>query len=127
MSDDVLYFDPTEWTVGDHDDFETVTGINLDEAFMPAVIHDGAGEPMRDEKNRPVKRVRLNAKVLIAIAWIEGRKVDPELTLEEARKTKATAIQLKGAEEDPEADGGANAASESEQPSAPSTSSDPEK
>ena len=93
---ETITFDTDQWDFADLEDFEEITGLSLDEAFSPTPLRDARGEVIRDPKNRPVKGLRLNAKTMLAIVFIEKRKQNPEFTLDDARRVKFTEFSLDG-------------------------------
>lgn len=82
-------------TLGDLDDFESYTGESLTDTLRERVVIDPeTGKPVLGERGRPVKEVQLNMKALIGIVWIVGRSTDPDYTIEDARKTKITELEI---------------------------------
>lgn len=120
----ILEFDPDDWTIGDLEDFEEQTGgLTLSEVLTPAERHDSAGQVMKDERGRPVRSIKMPAKTLKAIVWVERRRTDSDYTLEDARTSKVVAIVLKDSEPDPKDDKPATTESSSSPDSSGSTTS----
>lgn len=78
-----LRLDPDALTFGDLEDFESATGEKLLDAFSKASEGD------------------LSAKALIGLVWVCQRQIDPEFSLDDARKLKLTEIEFEAAEPDP--------------------------
>lgn len=74
-----LKFDPNAMSLADLEDFEAYTGLWIDDAFVRRP----------DGRNMP-----RSAKVLTALIWIVRRQDDPSFTIEQARATRATDIEL---------------------------------
>lgn len=106
---EAIKFDPNEWTMGDLETFEDMTGLTLEEAFRPSNIKDASGEVEKDNRGRPVKGMRMSAKTMLAIVFIQKRAEDPEFTLDDARKVKFSELVLAGGDDaDPEANDAAS-------------------
>lgn len=73
-----LDLDPNDLTIGDMEDFEDVTGSRLDELLG---TRNGDG-------------VKFTAKQLVAFVWIVTRKSNPAFTLDDARATKITDLEV---------------------------------
>lgn len=73
-------------TVGEAEDFESVTGVDLSETM--AQLSAGA----------------VNAKTLKAVAWIVGRRSNPDLTLENVRNMNILDLKGLGGEPSPKGD-----------------------
>lgn len=103
MSDDnALKFNPDGWTLGDLEDFESITGLSLEEAFRAAAVKDGSGQVEKDNRGRPVKAVKMTAKTMMAIVLIEKRHDDETFTLDDAKKFKVSELVIaSGDEPDP--------------------------
>lgn len=98
-----LNFNPDDLTIGDLEDFEDITGQTFDEAFKSVPVKDDEGNIERDDKGRPVKAVKVTAKVIKALVYVIYRKDDPDFTLDDARNVKITALNMLGGDdEDPE-------------------------
>lgn len=108
---EVIAWNPDDWTFGDLEDFEQITGLTLEEALRPAPARDGSGEIIKnpDDKNRPVQALRLSAKMLVAIVFIEKRHANPDYTLDDAKREKVGSLSLAG---DPADAGEASAATD---------------
>lgn len=72
---EVVYIDPSKLTLGDLEDFEERTGMQLQEAFA-------------DE-------TRVSAKAMITMLWIVRRAENPESTYEDARRIPFSELQGK--------------------------------
>lgn len=96
-----LQFDPDAWTLGDMESFEDLTGLTIQEAFTEATVKNSASEPELDNRGRPVKRIRMSAKVMVAVVFIEKRRQDGAFTLDQARETKISEFVLTSGEQDP--------------------------
>lgn len=116
-----LQFDPDAWTLGDMETFEELTGLTIGEAFTEAAVKDSAGQVEVDNRGRPVKRVRMSAKVMVAVVFIEKRRGDNTFTLDEARAVKISEFVLTGGSPDPKGKRPAKKASASSRRSAGST------
>lgn len=89
-----IKFDEDALTLGDLEDFEDVTGVELFEALKPVPVKDEDGKPVRDEKGRPVQSVQLSAKSLKALVWIVLRAERPGFSLDDARNIKVAALEI---------------------------------
>lgn len=96
-----ITFDPDEWTLGDLDDFESIAGVTLDEALTPTTVRGPRGDVEKNERGKPIKAVRMSAKVMLAIVYISLRKDDPALTIEAAKQIKVGALVM-GGDDSPE-------------------------
>lgn len=103
-----IVFDPDEWSFGDLETFEELTGLTLEEAFRATPVRDANGDVEKDNRGRPVKGLRLGAKTMLAIVFIAKRQEDPEFTLEDARKVKFGELVMAGGDEAPEDDSAAS-------------------
>lgn len=101
-----LVFDENRLTIGDMEDFETATGVELTEALKPVALTDGDGNPVRDEKTgRPEMAVKVTAKTLKGLVWIANRHENPDFSLDDARNTRVTDLEIiRADDEDGEAD-----------------------
>lgn len=98
-----IRFDLDDFTLDDMDDFETWTGMSIDEAFTSKPVMGSDGKPVRDERGRPMKAPRISAKALKAIVTIVKRREDPSFSFEDAGKVKITELEIAG-DSDPEGD-----------------------
>ena len=83
-----LRFDPDDLTLGELEEFETVTGKPLDEVMSEQPVIDADGKPVRDKRGRPVRQVRMSMKEVIALMWLIRRRDEPGFTLDDARKLR---------------------------------------
>lgn len=120
----ILRFDPSDWTIGDCEDLEEITGgLTIGEVLTPALRHDSSGQVIKDGRGRPVRAVKMPARTMKAIVWIERRRKDPDYTLDDARSSKVTALVLEDSEPDPKDSASATGKSSSSRGSAGSTGS----
>lgn len=89
-----LVFDENELTIGDLEDFEVATGLEMQDALKPVPLKGEDGKPLRDEDGRPEMMVTVTAKILKALVWIANRHENPEFTLEDARNVKVTELEI---------------------------------
>ena len=105
-----LHIDPDSMTIGDLEDFESVTGKSFDKVLAGTIVKDEeTGEVIKDDKGRPVREVSMRAVDLKALIWVTQRAANPEFTLEDARNVRVTdlAISSDDAEGDEGKDGNA--------------------
>lgn len=118
-----LRFDESNITIGDLEDFEDAIGVPLQEALTAEKVKDDDGKVLRhdsgdvcadagcelgeddtcSEAGRPLEALNLSAKVMKGLVWIVGRQTDPSYTLEDARNTRVTELEIvdSEAESDP--------------------------
>jgi hypothetical protein len=90
-----------DMTIGDLEDFQTITGMTLDAAFTPQVVLDAKGNKVFDEKGRPEKAVDSNPTVLKALIYLSQRAIDPAFTLDDARNVKVSELEIVSGPLDP--------------------------
>lgn len=78
----MISIDPSELTLGDIADLEEHVGIPGSEIFVKLSAGDWS------------------AKMFEGMAWVAGRRDNPEFTLEAARKLRMSEIEIVGPEED---------------------------
>lgn len=104
-----LVFDENRLTIGDMEDFETATGVELTEALKPVKVLDEDGKPERDpETGKPAMAVKVTAKTLKGLVWIANRHDNPDFTLDDARNTRVTDLEIIRADDDDESAGEAD-------------------
>lgn len=101
-----IKFDEDNLTLGDLEDFEDATGVELFDALKPVTVKDDDGKPVRDEKGRPVQEVQLSAKSLKALVWIVLRAERPGFSLDDARNIKVAALEIVDAGDESEGNDG---------------------
>lgn len=110
-----LVFDENNLTIGDLEDFEDATGIELQDAIKPVPLKDDENKPVRhdctedecdpdnfknegdatcQENGRPVLTVKVRPKVLKALVWIANRHENPDFSIEDARNVKVTELEI---------------------------------
>lgn len=89
-----LLIDPKTLTIGDMEDFESIAGIPLQEAFKGRPVKDDDGVVQRDERGRPIKAVQPTATELKAIIYIIKRQDNPAFTVEDARNTTISELEI---------------------------------
>lgn len=75
---DPLVFSEDDFTIGDLEDFEEITGSPLTD-FLDLMKANGSGEMRLDAKA---------VKIIKAIVFIVKRRENPDFTLEDARRVK---------------------------------------
>jgi hypothetical protein len=96
-----LHIDPDSMTIGDLEDFEEITGKSFDKVLSGTVVRDEeTGEVEKDERGRPVREVSMRAVELKALIYVTQRALNPEFTLEDARKVKVTDLAIATDEDD---------------------------
>lgn len=96
-----LHIDPDAMTIGDLEDFEEITGKAFDKVLAGTVVKDEeTGEVVKDDKGRPVREVSMRAVDLKALIYVTQRVLNPEFTLEDARKVKVTDLAIASDEGD---------------------------
>lgn len=98
-------FDIDTFTIGDAEDFETVTGMTVQELY--------AEFEKAEAKNGDIE---LPFRIVVALIWLRDRRTNPELTVEEVRKYKLS--DLTGTPEGPPTEG-AESPTNGSVPSAP--------
>lgn len=95
MSDDKirLVVDEDDFTIGDLEDFEEITGESLESVLQGEVALDEDGNKKFDEKGRPLREMKVSAKVVKALVYIIRRREVPGFTLEDARNVKLSSIE----------------------------------
>lgn len=92
---ETLRFNQDDLTIGDLEDFVSITGLEFDEAFKPIVVKDEeTGKPLRDEDGNVIREAKMSTQALKALVYILKRHEDPEFTLERARDVKLAALQV---------------------------------
>lgn len=101
MADDKvrLVIDEDDFTIGDLEDFEEITGKSLESVLAGEVAVDEEGNKKFDEKGRPVKEMKVDAKTLKALVFIIMRRDNPKFTVEDARNVKLSSIEYADASE----------------------------
>lgn len=89
-----LVFDENNLTIGDLEDFEEVTGLELQEALKPVALKDDEGNVVRDDEGRPEMTVKIKPKILKALVWIANRHDNAEFSLKDARAVKVTELEI---------------------------------
>jgi hypothetical protein len=111
-----LVFDESSITIGDLEDFEDAIGISLMTALKAEKVRDDDGKIVRHDNadncreagcgdkcenaGRPFEALNLSAKVMKGLVWIVARQSDPEFTLEDARRTRVTELEIVNSADD---------------------------
>jgi hypothetical protein len=95
-----LNLNPEELSLGDLEDFETITGKTLQEALEAKPALDENGKQRKDAKGRPLREAQLSITVIKALVYLTKRRDNPAFTLDDARNVKVT--ELNFTEADPE-------------------------
>jgi hypothetical protein len=96
-----LRINPDDFTIGDLEDFESITGTTFEKALAAKVQFDEDGNKVVDAKGRPVKAVEMNTTVLKALIYLSERATNPDFTIDDARKVKVSELQF-GSETEPD-------------------------
>lgn len=103
-----LIFDENNLTIGDLEDFEDATGVELQNALKPVPLRDDEGNLVRNDKGEVERGVEIKPKMLKALVWIANRHDDESFTLDDARRVKVTELEIIRQDDDadtaPEAD-----------------------
>ena len=114
-----LIFDESSITIGDLEDFEDAIGVPLHDALKAEKVRDDDGKTLRHdsgetcldagcdlsegdcpEAGRPLEALNLSAKVMKGLVWIVGRQSNPDYSLEDARNTRVTELEIVDSEAD---------------------------
>ena len=96
-----LSLNPEDLSLGDLEDFETITGQSLQDALAAKpVIDPETGEQAKDEKGRPLREAQLSITVIKALVYLTKRRENPDFKLEDARKVKITELNFTEADEE---------------------------
>lgn len=94
-----LSLNPEDLSIGDLEDFEEITGMQLQKALEAKPVLDDEGNQVKDEKGRPLREAQLSTKVLKALVFLTKRREDPTFTIEDARNVKVTELNFTEADE----------------------------
>jgi hypothetical protein len=95
-----LNLNPEDLSIGDLEDFEEITGMQLQKALeAKPVIDPDTGKQVKDAKGRPLREVQISTKVLKALVFLTKRRENPEFTLKDARDVKVTELNFAEADE----------------------------
>jgi hypothetical protein len=94
-----LNLNPEELSLGDLEDFEEITGMQLQDALAAKPVLDAEGNQVKDEKGRPLREAQLSVKVIKALVYITKRRDNPDFKLEDARDVKVTELNFTEADE----------------------------
>ena len=72
-----LNLNPEDLSIGDLEDFEDITGMQLQKALEAKPVLDDAGEQVKDEKGRPLREVQIPTKVLKALVFLDQAPGEP--------------------------------------------------
>lgn len=94
-----LNLNPEDLSLGDLEDFETITGKQLQDALAAKPVLDEKGKQVKDEKGRPLREAQLSITVIKALVYLTKRRENPAFTLEDARNVKVTELNFTEADE----------------------------
>lgn len=95
-----LSLNPEELSIGDLEDFEEITGMQLQDALAAKPVLDENGKQVKDEKGRPLREAQLSTKVIKALVYLTKRRDNPAFTLDDARNVKVTELNFAEAAEE---------------------------
>lgn len=95
-----LNLNPEDLSLGDLEDFENITGMQLQDALAAKpVIDPETGKQKKDAKGRPLREAQLSITVIKALVFLTKRREDPAFTIEDARNVKVTELNFTEADE----------------------------
>lgn len=94
MADDKvnLVINEDDFTIGDLEDFEDITGRTFEDVLAGEFARDEDGNKKFDEKGRPLREVKMTAKVIKALIYITQRRINKAFTIEDARNVRLASI-----------------------------------
>jgi hypothetical protein len=101
-----LHINPDAMTIGDLEDFEEITGKPFDKVLAGTVARDDeTGDILKDDRGRPIREVSMRAVDLKALIFVTQRAINPEFTIEDARKVRVTDLSIESDDEGVDAEG----------------------
>jgi hypothetical protein len=95
-----LSLNPEDLSLGDLEDFEEITGMQLQKALeAKPVIDPDTGKQAKDDQGRPLREAQISTVVLKALVFLTKRREDPTFTLADARNVKVTELNFTEADE----------------------------
>lgn len=97
MAKETINIDIENYTLGEMETLEDITGLPMSELFKEEFVLDANGRKVPDpddEKGRPLKEVRVSMKSMIALVYITRKRENPEYTLEDARNIRLSDLDI---------------------------------